>query len=76
MKSDCYGNLSELCGFLFIISEKNYIEQLKHERGLYLRHIQRHWQQFMVQVLSSSFYQAVMGYQRSISSKTMKWNYK
>lgn len=42
VKSDCYGNLSELCGFLFIISEKNYIEQLKHERGLYLRHIQRH----------------------------------
>lgn len=41
VENDCYGNLSKLCFFL-ISEKKNHIDQLKHERGLYLRHKQRH----------------------------------
>lgn len=61
IKNVCYSNLLNYVLFFIISEKKNYIGQLKHERGLYLRHIQRHWQQFMVQILSSSFYQAVTG---------------
>ena len=41
VRSDCYGNLLNY-GFFRYFREKNYIGQMKHERGLYLRHIQRH----------------------------------
>lgn len=40
VNNDCYSNL--LIFFHYFREKKNYIGQLKHERGLYLRHIQRH----------------------------------